>query len=463
LTLKNKLSGCSSIANVAVVEDKTKPLADAGKDNAINCYQNVATLDAKQSSQGGRFKYDWTTVGGTIDSGNKTLSPKVSKAGKYILVVRDTLNGCETIDTVTVKEDKKTPLLTLTGETELNCKVKSIAISVSTSTPANYAYSWTTKNGQAIKNPTKDSIKIDKPGTYNVVVLNKDNGCKDSISTSISQVIIDNAKAGVDIVECDNTSMLSANLPTGTTGKWSTTGSATIASTDLISTDVSNLALGKNKFVWTLSSTLCPNYSADTVVVLVESKPKANDDVIPLNFSTDYINFNVTNNDKLSSIATWNIKPTSKPAFGNLDTTNILGSLRYKAAAGFGGEIKFNYKVCSKNCPVFCDSANVTLVIKNDNISKNLELPNIITPNGDGSNDILIFDILSFNPEKYKDNDLTIFNRWGDIVYRAKPYNNTWGGGNNSGQALPEGTYYYVLRLNIGEGQIVRSDVTIVR
>jgi gliding motility-associated-like protein len=257
--------------------------------------------------------------------------------------------------------------------------------------------------------------------------------------------------------------MLRANLPSGTTGKWSTTGNATIASTDLISTDVSNLALGKNKFVWTLSSTLCPNYSADTVVVLLESKPKANEDVIPLNFSTDYINFNVTNNDKLSSIATWNIKPTSKPDFGNLDTTNILGSLRYKAAAGFGGEIKFNYKVCSNNCPVFCDSANVTLVIKNDNISKNLELPNVITPNGDGSNDLLIFDILSFDPEKYKDNDLTIFNRWGDIVYRAKPYNNTWGGGNNNGQALPDGTYYYVLRLNIGEGQIVRSDVTIVR
>ncbi|MCI5081628.1 MAG: gliding motility-associated C-terminal domain-containing protein, partial [Saprospiraceae bacterium] len=67
------------------------------------------------------------------------------------------------------------------------------------------------------------------------------------------------------------------------------------------------------------------------------------------------------------------------------------------------------------------------------------------------------------NPEAYENNELIIFNRWGDIVYEAKPYNNDWMGQNLDGTDLPEGTYYFILRLNIPTGEIIRGDVTIVK
>ncbi len=68
-----------------------------------------------------------------------------------------------------------------------------------------------------------------------------------------------------------------------------------------------------------------------------------------------------------------------------------------------------------------------------------------ITPNGDDKNDFFVpvLNILS----KYPDNELFVFNRWGVLVYQAKPYDNTWGGTNFQGQYLPDGTYYYLLRL----------------
>ena len=49
---------------------------------------------------------------------------------------------------------------------------------------------------------------------------------------------------------------------------------------------------------------------------------------------------------------------------------------------------------------------------------------------------------------------LTIFNRWGNKVFEAAPYTNTWDGtsqfGSAFGEGLPESTYYYVLDLGNG-------------
>jgi gliding motility-associated-like protein len=60
-------------------------------------------------------------------------------------------------------------------------------------------------------------------------------------------------------------------------------------------------------------------------------------------------------------------------------------------------------------------------------------IPNVITPNGDGSNDI--FEIVGI---EYVSNTVRIFNRWGQEVYSANNYRNQWNGGD-----LPDGTYYY--------------------
>jgi gliding motility-associated-like protein len=69
-----------------------------------------------------------------------------------------------------------------------------------------------------------------------------------------------------------------------------------------------------------------------------------------------------------------------------------------------------------------------------------LILPQIITPNGDGLNDVLkIPGIMRLQP-----NRITIINRWGAVVYDAENYQNTWGGTGDSGE-LPDGTYYYVV------------------
>ncbi|MBP7514491.1 MAG: gliding motility-associated C-terminal domain-containing protein, partial [Flavobacteriales bacterium] len=72
-----------------------------------------------------------------------------------------------------------------------------------------------------------------------------------------------------------------------------------------------------------------------------------------------------------------------------------------------------------------------------------VEMPTGFTPNGDGQNDLFVIHGLENHPE----NQLLVFNRWGNVVYDRLNYKNDWGGENREGEYLPNGTYFVILRL----------------
>jgi len=79
-------------------------------------------------------------------------------------------------------------------------------------------------------------------------------------------------------------------------------------------------------------------------------------------------------------------------------------------------------------------------------VADDIEIYNAMSPNGDGHNDVFVIR----NIEKYPDNQLIIFNRWGKEVYRKEAYgtyNRFYDGVDMNGQTLPVGTYYYILKV----------------
>lgn len=94
----------------------------------------------------------------------------------------------------------------------------------------------------------------------------------------------------------------------------------------------------------------------------------------------------------------------------------------------------------------------------------NVVIPEGISPNGDGINDVLIIK----NMNDYPDNELTIFNRWGDIVYHAKPYANDWDGKNHGSlqfinNDLPDGIYYYHFKVDDGKNPTLKGYIILKR
>jgi gliding motility-associated-like protein len=76
-------------------------------------------------------------------------------------------------------------------------------------------------------------------------------------------------------------------------------------------------------------------------------------------------------------------------------------------------------------------------------------IPNAFSPNGDGRNDFWDIEALVTYPESL----LTVFNRYGQQVFKSIGYDKPWKGTYN-GAKLPSGTYYYIIDLKIGSPKL---------
>ena len=91
-------------------------------------------------------------------------------------------------------------------------------------------------------------------------------------------------------------------------------------------------------------------------------------------------------------------------------------------------------------------------------IASTIFIPNAFTPNGDGLNDVWRIPAL----EAYPNCSVTVFNRYGQIIFESRGYNRPWDG-RFKGIAQPMGAYIYIV--NAGEPgiDILKGTITIIR
>jgi len=121
---------------------------------------------------------------------------------------------------------------------------------------------------------------------------------------------------------------------------------------------------------------------------------------------------------------------------------NSDGSITYMPNGKRPGRDQFVYEVCDE--VNLCASATVTIDIYDSGITA----PEGFSPNGDGSNEQLVFRGL----ENYLKSQLYVFTRSGQLVYQSLDYLNDWGGTTTKStltslELVPTGTYYYILKL----------------
>lgn len=100
----------------------------------------------------------------------------------------------------------------------------------------------------------------------------------------------------------------------------------------------------------------------------------------------------------------------------------VAGCYAIQAADSSGNLSVMSLDFCIDNCPIF-------------------ELPNVFTPNQDGTNDFF----KAIRVRQIKEIDMSVFDRWGNLVYKTKdPYFNWNGISQSTNQLVSDGTLFYV-------------------
>lgn len=462
LIVTSNENGCKSAPNSAVVSiGNTNLQATAGPDLAINCIDTTVILDASGSTAG--VSYEWSQ-GGTVISDQASF--EVGAAGTYILTITASTGNCQATDTVTITDISVDINVAAVASGFLSCDNQAVDLQGSiVAGPQDMDLVWTNANGIIVGNGF--TVTVSEQGVYTLTASDSDSGCENTAEVTVSTMNdnLEPASAQIDYTECASEASLTGNLPANTTGVWTSLGSASIADIAAASTTATNLMPAENTFIWTLSLGDCANYDADTITINVTSAAPiaVNDNAVLTPTNGGEVTVNVLENDEFDfATGSFNLLPYTGFGEAMASDSGLVTFIKEKCLAG---KVQLQYELCHLTCPDLCNEATLTIDVQadpNEDCSPE-DVPNAITPNGDGVNDAFVFDLLLNNTENYPDNEIIIFNRWGDQVFYAKPYNNDWQGTNESGKELPQATYYYVLRLDIADGLILRGDVTILK
>ncbi|WP_371411829.1 gliding motility-associated C-terminal domain-containing protein [Capnocytophaga sp. oral taxon 864] len=208
-----------------------------------------------------------------------------------------------------------------------------------------------------------------------------------------------------------------------------------------------NTPVGIHTISYTICAVASPTVcSTASIVVTVSGTTTSTTPVLPIavdDRSTTTINtpvvVNVLGNDIPNGATTPNVVAT--PANGTV-VVNVDGSIEYRPNTNFEGTDTFVYKLCNTDG---CASATVTVDVVNKIVPYNG-----MSVNGDGKNDY--FHIGGI--ERYPNNVVRIYNRWGVKVFETEGYDNVtrvFRGISNGrvtieqADKLPQGTYYYVI------------------
>lgn len=381
--------------------------ASANEPLRLNCDVDVSILEGDAISfcsadpnfihaTTGFIAYAWT---GPQTGSNSSLQP--TSSGQYIVTAIDAV-GCVSKDTIQVTINPSPVGVILSSEGNVICP-GSAGTLLSLSEPfASYLWSDGSVNS---------TLQISQGGTYTVDIIDN-KGCTGTSAITILQPNFALTLNGSETVCSGSTTTIIASG--GGTYLWSTgETSASIVVSPTENTTYSVIVMNGS-----CSTTLTqPIFFLDIPEATIEDTFFVNPgNYIELSGPDGYTSYTWTPYQNLSSFST--------------QLTNFIG------------DSTTHYNVFS-TAPNGCER-NDSIVV----IVLRFNVPNGFSPNGDLVNDLFVIPgIEAFNAK------LTVFNRWGDIVFESSKYENNWDGTCGAplcmGKGpLPEGTYYYSITVS---------------
>jgi gliding motility-associated-like protein len=477
----NGCIGTSNAVNVSFYPAVATPLVT----NDTVCAGNNATLTVSGS---GTFSwYDTSNV--QIATGATFITPILSASQSYFVQSTDA-NGC-TSAFVQADAILATPLPAPTI-TSNNTLCEGIDLQFSTALVAGATYNWSGPSGftSSLQNPTITNVQQNNAGVYQLIVNNF--GCNSAIGYDTIVINESPTMPAIvgNLVYCqEDTLLLYVSNPSSLYSYNWLNQNGTIGSntSTLFYPFISPIDAGN--FILTVTQNNCS--VTDSVAVIVKPKPTAtinsNYNVCvgsTLNLNTNLLNQGTyswtgpsgfTSNNSINAIT--NVSQANAGVYQlvvsqdncNSDPASVTVVVYNYPIISLGNDTSFcsgqsiTYTLPSNYLYLWMNGSNANAITVSDSglvyvaaaygpgcITRDTVLvddyhclgylPNFITPNGDGNNDYLYFDV-----EGAKAIDCSVFDRWGREVYRWTDLEGKWNGKSKNGTDVTAGVYYYVV------------------
>jgi len=272
----------SAPVSVSVVDISASPEIENNLTGNSACEGQTVTL--RISDPQPETIYTWFDPSGTmVLTGVSELdisNVQMSDAGIY--TVEANISGCVTLtdnETIEVSEGLDAPIFDNNMLTA--CEGQNIEFSVNNFTAeVNTTFNWFSEDGTLLAQTVDpifefNNVTTSTSGNYYVVVDQGECSSVESINANLTVTTAPNemANAGNDVSYCASEIInLNAMMPSVGTGSWI---SATAIVSDMNNpfTEVTNLTIGENMFIWVLDANGCEDYSRDTVLINVTDVP----------------------------------------------------------------------------------------------------------------------------------------------------------------------------------------------
>jgi gliding motility-associated-like protein len=393
----NDAMGC--LLNQVFTLNQPPVLAAAGSNVSSTCQLANGSASAIINGGSGSYTYSWFPSGG-----NGSLASGLD-SGVYVCTIYDSL-GCSATVIDTVKNVGYLPgvFLSAGGPTTF-CIGGNVTLTASGGT----TYSWNT-------GALTPSITVNAAGVYAVTATNVC-GNKSTTDTVKVKPQPNPVITGINMLCSGTAGILTATG--GTSYSWST--GATSDTIHVVTGGIYSVAVTNSCGTAITQDTV----KADAVTALFTPDTHSGTAPLPVNF---------INNSSVNAISfAW--------VFGDGATgTSAAPTHNYSAA----GTYTVLLTVTDANG---CMSTWSDVIIVKDIISW-IIVPNVFTPNGDGSNDVFAIKYQGISEFSMK-----IYDRWGVMIAQLYSPAQTWDGYTLAGEKASDGTYYYLLHANGDDGK----------
>tara|TARA_B100001093_G_C26860465_1_gene1029920 strand:+ start:12745 stop:16266 length:3522 start_codon:yes stop_codon:yes gene_type:complete len=400
--------------------------------NLVSECEDQFNLEVTNVPPGGGY---WEWIDGPDDSSlsfdpdTNSFTPEitVSEVGDYTFVFTE--NDCGLSNTVSVDVQVVDPIID--DPEDVICVLDN---SISVIDPTGNGGVWTVFSSDTSANASiadasmlETNLSVDNFGTYQVAFTV--DFCFGTDTMDVNFITIDPFIYNPGVQVCDWEVELEANNPSPTDGFWELLSQPNHTSAEISSFDNPMITMEVDDFGgYQMAYTINGCETSDTIMVQFgQAIPQLNiEEFVRCDFDA------ILEVESFGMEEGWGfVDGPAVPVFSDpLSFETDLEVPEY-------GDYTLMYTGCD------------TSVLFNVLFMCDLETANSFSPNGDGYNDLFTIEDLTY--EYYSYSNMSIYNRWGDEVYKNGHYglDGSWWDGKNTHQydQLAPGVYFYVLKV----------------